>query len=179
MMHQSNQSISAQVKAGAQRAMSIIGGLLVLLSVVLGIAILQNIAQGAEWQKSKRIGLLLLAAGITVLYLTVRRWARFFVVISGVTAAKFLVSAITGRFWTGGREVSRAVAIEHMLLLATITALSFQFMEREPRTRLEFVGLVWGVVAVLWSAISSNIIPVVSAVTLLAVLRLLAETQES
>jgi hypothetical protein len=105
-----------------------------------------------------------------ILLVTVRHWARWFPAVCALAAAKALFALLFGFTISQPRLVTnRPLVFVILLLLAAIVVLSYRFVLRPPRNRLESLTLVGAVMGFCVGIITEpNLWPLLAAVVLLA-----------
>jgi hypothetical protein len=114
------------------------------------------------------LGVGLVIGSITVLAITARRWAGYFCAICALGAIKAMLAMTVGYHTLSG--TLEMIGPQTLVMLVILTALSYRFTIRLPRSRLESLALVSGVVAVaIQMLIGSNFWPVRFAAVLLSI----------
>lgn len=156
-------------------ALAILCYLLVFGVISAGFAFVTGRAHPEGGIVYKVVGAFMVVAGTAVLGATVRRWSRYLFAVCFLMAVKALFALLLGYTISQPRlVVNRILAAEVLGLLVAMMLLSYRYSFRPPRTALESIGLVSAVVALALELVAEpNIWPVVGAVLLLALPRLL------
>jgi hypothetical protein len=155
-----------QVKSGFRIAAWIVGSMAVI--ILLG--------KGESWMLAPdRPQERLLGIGVTgvvaaVLYLTARIWAKWFIgyCIYRVLWAPFYLLKEKSINWVQVAEFAAAWAI--------VIALGYRFISQKPRP-LESLGLTILIASLTWAAVSSTVLPAMSGISLLAIVRFTIELE--
>jgi hypothetical protein len=103
-----------------------------------------------------------------VLAITVRGWAGYFCAVCALGAIKAMLAMTVGYHTLSG--TLEMIGPQILVMLVILTALSYRFTVRLPRSKLESLALVSGVVAVaIQMFIGSNFWPVRFATILFAI----------
>lgn len=122
-------------------------GLLVLLTLVGGIAFITGVDHRGGGAAHRIIGLVMVVGATVVLGATVRRWAKWFFAICFLMTVKALFALVFGYTVSQPRLiVDRAYAAAVLSLLVAMLCLSYRFVLRPPRSRMDSVSLVVAVV---------------------------------
>ena len=114
------------------------------------------------------LGVALVIGSITVLTITVRRWAGYFCAVCALGAVKAVLAMTVGYHTLSG--TLEMIGPQILVMLVTLAALSYRFTVRLPRSKLESFALVSGVVAVaIQMLIGVNFWPVRFATILFAI----------
>ena len=105
-----------------------------------------------------------------ILIATTRHWARWFFALSVLAAAKAVFALLFGFTISQPRLVTNRPLVSAIFLLMVVVAvLSYRFVLRPPRNRLEDLTLVGAVIGFFAAMITEpNLWPLLAAVVLLA-----------
>jgi len=118
------------------------------------------------------VGLCGLLAVSTIMLITARRWAKWFVALLGYMILKLAVSALLGRTPSVPSIMRpRLVFLEFLAVLAFAAILCARYLTHAPR-KLETVALVGLVVALSFSTISDSSLPTLAAALVLGLVQL-------
>jgi len=109
-------------------------------------------------------------AASTAMFLTVRRWAKWFVGMLGYLILKTAVAVFLGST-PSGLPNNRVVFLEWLVVFVLVVVMCVRYVTHAPRP-LEAAGLVGLVVASGFSVISESTLPVIAGVASLGLIQL-------
>jgi hypothetical protein len=164
-------TIGEQIKSGFRLAGWILLTLAFICLVLVSTAFLAG--KGNHTQPTYRLlGLCGLLATATAMFITVRRWAKWFVGVLGYMILKLAVSLLLGRTPSVPSVTRpRLVFLEFLVVLVFALLLCARYLTHTPRT-VETVGLVGLVIALSFSVIYDSSLPIVAGVAVLGIIQL-------
>lgn len=122
-------------------------GIVVLLSLVGGLAFVTGRAHPQGGTAYKVIGTAMIVAAILVLSVTVRWWAKWFFAICFLTAVKAFFAVVFGYTVSQPRlVVGRGLAVSVLAVILGMLLLSYRYVLRPPHSAMESVGLIGALV---------------------------------
>ena len=163
--------ISEQIKSGLRLSGWV---LLTLAFIFLVLASTASLAGKGNYTQPiyRLLGVCGLLGTSTVMFITVRRWAKWLIGVLGYLILKTAVSFLLG-FTPSVPSITRPrlVLLEFMVVLVFAAALCVRYLSHIPRT-VETVGLVGLVVALSFSVICDSSLPILAAATVLCLIQL-------
>ena len=166
-------TIGEQIKSGFRLAGWILLTLAFICLVLVSTASLVGKGNGNYTQPTHRIlGVCGLLATSTAMFITVRRWAKWFVGVLGYMILKLAVSLLLGRTPSVPSITRPRLAfLEFLVVLVFALLLCARYLTHTPRT-VETVGLVGLVIALSFSVIYDSSLPIFAGVAVLGIIQL-------
>ncbi len=166
-------TVGEQIKSGFRLAGWILLTLAFVSLVFASTASLVGKGNGNYTQPIHRLlGAFGLLATSTVMFITVRRWAKWFVGALGYMILKLAVSLLLGRTPSVPSITRpRLEFLEFLVVLVFALLLCTRYLTHTPRT-VETVGLVGLVIALSFSMIYDSSLPIFAGVAVLGIIQL-------
>ena len=166
-------TVGEQIRSGFRLAGWI---LLTLAFISLVLASTASVVGNANGNYTQPIHRLLGACGLlatsTVMFITVRRWAKWFVGALGYMILKVAVSLLLGRTPSVPSITRpRLEFLEFLVVLVLAILLCARYLTPTPRT-VETVGLVGLVIALSFTVIYDSSLPILAGVAVLGMIQL-------
>lgn len=145
-------------------------GFAVLIALAGGIALITGKIHPEDSRAYRySLGGAMILVSTAILITTTRHWARWFFALSVLAAAKAVFALLFGFTVSQPRLVTnRPLVSVILLLLVALVLLSYRFVLRPPRSRLETMALVGAVIGFIAAMITEpNLWPLLAAVVLL------------
>ena len=171
-------TIGEQIKSGFRLAGWVLLTLAFIFLVLASTALL--VGKSNHTQPIPRLlGVCGLLATSTVMFITVRRWAKWFVGALGYMILKLAVSLLLG-FTLSVPSISRPrlVFLEFLMVVVVATVLCARYLTYTPRA-IETVGLVGLVIALSFSMVCDSSLPILAGVTVLGLIQLAHSTRQA
>ena len=127
-------------------------GLAIFASVFLGVlmGITYSLGKSSHPEFAFRLaGVGLLCASSIVLFVTVRRWAGYFFALSVFIALKLAFALVFGVTVSVPRLKTDYPVVSQLFLMVLVMAfLTYRFIDRAPRSKLDALSLIGGVIGI-------------------------------
>jgi hypothetical protein len=164
-------TVGEQIRSGFRLAGWVLLTLAFIFLVLASTASL--VGKGNHTQPIHRLlGVCGLLAASVAMFITVRRWAKWFVGVLGYMILKLAVSLLLGRTPSlPSITRPRVVFLEFLVVLAFALLLCARYLTHTPRT-VETVGLVGLVIALSFSVMCDSSLPIFAGVVVLGMIQL-------
>jgi hypothetical protein len=163
--------IAEQIKSGFRLAGWVLLTLAFIFLVLASTASLVGIGKPTQ-PIHRLLGVCGLLATSTAMFITVRRWVKWFVGVLGYMILKLAVSLLLGRTPSVPSITRpRLVFLEFLVVLVFALLLCARYLTHTPRT-VETVGLVGLAIALSFSVIYDSSLPTFAGVAVLGIIQL-------
>ena len=163
-------SFSYRMKSHLRRFALFAFGFAVLVALAGGIALVIGKSHPEGGPAYRYLGGAMILGSTAILIATTRHWARWFFSLNVLAAAKAVFALLFGFTVSQPRLVTNRLLVSTiLLLLVALVLLSYRFVLRPPRNKLDDLTLVGAVIGFVAAGITEpNLWPLLVAVALLA-----------